>query len=92
MIIKLATQCKECVKLKDALIWMTGSKDFGSSGIARKGFLKVVLPLLEKKANHIHLNNICPKCKILRQCKCMGLKNEPITHNVCETGWGCNKK
>ena len=36
------------------------------------------------KHGHIHENNVCPKCKTLKQCKCMGLSKVPTTHNICE--------
>lgn len=40
---------KEVEKLKEALIWCSGSGDFGEGGKARKGWLKICEPLLGKK-------------------------------------------
>jgi len=35
-------------ELEDALIWCSGSGDFAPEGKARKGFLKIVRPLLSR--------------------------------------------
>jgi len=35
-------------KLKEALIWCSGSEDFQVGGKARKGWLKLCKPLLQK--------------------------------------------
>jgi hypothetical protein len=37
-------------ELLDAIIWMSGSSDFGPGGIAEKGFNKLVRPLIPKAA------------------------------------------
>jgi len=56
----LMTCCKDCFKklgrqapcacgeLLDALIWCSGSQDFGPGGVARKGWLKKCKPLLDR--------------------------------------------
>ena len=36
-------------RLREAIIWMTGSSDFAPGGIAREGFEQFVLPLLSEK-------------------------------------------
>ena len=36
-------------KLKEALIWCSGSDDFQVGGKARKGWLKLCVPLLREK-------------------------------------------
>lgn len=46
---KLAKLEKEIEKLKEALIWCSGSDDFQEEGKARKGWLKICKPLLNKK-------------------------------------------
>jgi hypothetical protein len=49
MVIELLTiqsQNKKLRLMQDALIWMSGSDDFGPGGKAREGFLRVVYPLL----------------------------------------------
>jgi len=37
-----------CEELLDALIWCSGSQDFGPGGMARKGWLKKCKPLLDR--------------------------------------------
>ena len=37
-----------CGELLDALIWCSGSQDFGPGGVARKGWLKKCKPLLDR--------------------------------------------
>jgi len=34
---------------RDALIWCSGSSDFGAGGKARKGWLKICQPLIQEK-------------------------------------------
>lgn len=40
---------KEIEKLKEALIWCSGSDDFQEGGKARIGWLKLCKPLLDNK-------------------------------------------
>lgn len=49
-----SSACPSCTALaeqnnqqRDALIWMSGSDDFGPGGRAREGYEKLVLPLLD---------------------------------------------
>lgn len=43
---------RELGEAHDAIIWMTGSADFGNGGQAEEGFKKVVAPLLRKLEKH----------------------------------------
>jgi hypothetical protein len=46
----LRNECKHYIqKLKDALIWCSGSNDFQVGGKARDGWVRLCLPLLRKK-------------------------------------------
>ena len=40
---------KEIMKFREALIWCSGSDDFQEDGKARKGWLKICKPLIDKK-------------------------------------------
>ena len=43
-IVKLAASK---AKMENAIQWMSGSADFAPNGIARKGFIKLVKPILD---------------------------------------------
>ena len=45
----LKAKDKKIKELQEALIWCSGSEDFGEGGKARKGWLKICKPLLEEK-------------------------------------------
>ena len=40
------SKTQKIIKMRDAMQWMSGSGDFAPGGKARKGFEKIVLPLL----------------------------------------------
>ena len=42
---------KKIKELQEALIWCSGSEDFGEGGKARKGWLKICKPLLEEEGD-----------------------------------------
>jgi len=46
---RMAKLEKENEKLREALIWCSGSEDFAEGGKARKGWLKICKPLLDIK-------------------------------------------
>lgn len=45
---RLAKATAEVRRLREAVIFMSGSADFGLGGKAREGFEKLVLPLLQE--------------------------------------------
>jgi hypothetical protein len=47
-LIEIVSSPCACGELLDALIWCSGSQDFGPGGIARKGWLKKCKPLLDR--------------------------------------------